>query len=91
MTKDFRRCVSCRKVALRSEFWRVVRCHPSREITIDRGDKLLQGRSVYLCPNADCLQLAQKKNRLGKSLKAAVANDIYQQLASNLSEDVRKI
>lgn len=85
MTKDLRRCVSCRKVALRSEFWRVVRCHPSREITIDLGDKLLQGRSVYLCPNPDCLQLAQKKNRLGRSLKAAVDGDIYQQLASNLA------
>jgi uncharacterized protein len=92
MTKDIRRCVSCRKVALRSEFWRVVRCHPSKQITIsilegfanDLGDKLIQGRSVYLCPTAECLQLAQKKNRLGKSLKAAVGDDIYQQLASLL-------
>jgi uncharacterized protein len=84
VTKDFRRCVSCRKVALRSEFWRVIRCHPSKQITIDLGDKFIQGRSVYLCPNAECLQLAQKKNRLGKSLKAAVGDAIYQQLASYL-------
>jgi uncharacterized protein len=84
MTKDFRRCVSCRKVALRSEFWRVVRCHPSNQITIDLGDTLLQGRSVYLCPNAECLQLAQKKNRLGKSLKAPVSQDVYQALGFRL-------
>jgi uncharacterized protein len=84
VTKDFRRCVSCRKVAIRSEFWRIVRCHPSNQIQIDLGDKLLQGRSVYLCPNAECLQLAQKKNRLGKSLKAQVREDIYEALGSRL-------
>jgi uncharacterized protein len=80
VTKDFRRCVSCRKVALRSEFWRVVKCHPSNQIEIDLGDTFRQGRSVYLCPTAECLQLAQKKNRLGKSLKAQVSQDIYQEL-----------
>jgi uncharacterized protein len=84
MTKDIRRCVSCRKIAMRSEFWRVVRCHPSKQITIDLDDKFIQGRSVYLCPNAECLQLAQKKNRLGKSLKAAVSQDIYQALGFRL-------
>jgi uncharacterized protein len=94
MTKDFRRCVSCRKVALRSEFWRVVRCHPSNQITIsiqegfanDLGDKFIQGRSVYLCPNAECLQLAQKKNRLGKSLKSPVSQAIYQALELQLGQ-----
>jgi predicted RNA-binding protein YlxR (DUF448 family) len=30
MVKDYRRCVSCRKVAAKSEFWRVVRSHPSK-------------------------------------------------------------
>jgi uncharacterized protein len=84
MTKDFRRCVSCRKLAPRNEFWRVVRCHPSKQIAIDLGDTILQGRSVYLCPNAECLQLAQKKNRLGKSLKAPVGQDIYQALGFRL-------
>jgi predicted RNA-binding protein YlxR (DUF448 family) len=84
VTKDFRRCVSCRKIALRTEFWRVVKCHPSNQIEIDLGDTLYQGRSVYLCPTAECLQLAQKKNRLGKSLKAQVSQDIYQALGSKL-------
>jgi uncharacterized protein len=86
MTKDFRRCVSCRKIALRSEFWRVVRCHPSNQIEIDLGDKFRQGRSVYLCPTAECLQLAQKKNRLGKSLKKQVSQDIYQKLGCKLQQ-----
>jgi uncharacterized protein len=82
MTKDYRRCVSCRKVAPRSEFWRVVRCHPSNQIIIDLGNTFVQGRSAYLCPTASCLQIAQKKNRLGRSLKSQVRDDIYQQLES---------
>ncbi len=82
MTKDFRRCVSCRKIAIRSEFWRVVRCHPSNQITIDLGNRFIQGRSAYLCQTVSCLQLAQKKNRLGRSLKAPIREDIYQQLVS---------
>jgi uncharacterized protein len=84
MPKDDRRCVSCRKVAHRNEFLRVVKSHPSNLITIDRGKTFVQGRSAYLCPTVDCLQLAQKKNRLGRSLKAKVSDDIYQQLAAIL-------
>ena len=79
-SKNERRCISCRKIAPKSEFWRVVKCHPSKQIAIDLGKTLLQGRSAYLCPTAECLQSAQKKNRLGRSLRAAVAEDIYHQL-----------
>jgi uncharacterized protein len=82
MTKDYRRCVSCRKVAHRSEFWRVMKCYPSNQIIIDLDKTFRQGRSAYLCPTASCLQIAQKKNRLGRSLKAQVCEDIYQQLGS---------
>lgn len=84
VTKDFRRCVSCRKIALRGEFWRVVKCHPSDRVEIDLGETFRQGRSVYLCPTTECLQLAQKKNRLGKSLKVQVPQSIYQALGSRL-------
>jgi uncharacterized protein len=82
MSKDERRCISCRKLAPRSEFWRVIRCSPSKEIKIDLGGvDRLQGRSAYLCPTVDCLQAAQKKSRLSRSLKAPVRDDIYQQLS----------
>jgi uncharacterized protein len=80
MTKDDRRCVSCRKVAPKNEFLRVVKCHPAKNVVVDLGDMLLQGRSAYICPIASCLQSAQKKNRLGKSLKAQVRDEIYQEL-----------
>jgi uncharacterized protein len=42
------------------------------------------GRSAYLCIQSDCLTTAQKKNRLGRALKAPVTAEIYQQLWSRL-------
>jgi uncharacterized protein len=80
--KDWRRCVCCRKVAHKNEFWRVVKAHPDNLITIDLGKTVIQGRSAYLCPTANCLQIAQKKNRIGRSLKAKINEEIYQQLGS---------
>jgi uncharacterized protein len=80
MLKNHRRCVSCRRVADRNEFWRVVAVHLSQSIQLDLG----MGRSAYLCPQSDCLTAAQKKNRLGRALKAPVTVEIYQQLWSRL-------
>jgi uncharacterized protein len=90
MTKNYRRCVSCRKIAPKSEFWRVVKCNPSTEIAIDIGHHWLQGRSAYICQTGSCLQIAQKKNQLGKSLRAQVCPEIYQQLTALTSVRVKK-
>jgi predicted RNA-binding protein YlxR (DUF448 family) len=86
MQPNYRRCVSCRKVALKQEFWRVVRVHSDAGqstpvVQLDSG----MGRSVYLCPQAACLKLAQKKERLGRALKATVADQVYQTLWQRLS------
>lgn len=82
MQPNQRRCVSCRRVAPKSEFWRVVRLHPDRRVCLDEGI----GRSVYLCPEAGCLRQAQKKNRLGRALKAYVPEAVYQILWQRLAE-----
>ena len=81
MKPNYRRCISCRKVDLKGAFWRVVRLHPSGQLQLDGG----MGRSAYICPQESCLQAAQKKNRLGKALKAAVPPEIYQTLWQRLS------
>jgi len=79
---NHRRCVSCRRVAPKAEFWRVVRVYPDRQVCLDQG----MGRSAYLCPQADCLRQAQKKSRLGRALKANVPEAIYQSLGHRLAE-----
>ncbi|MCU0523589.1 MAG: YlxR family protein [Elainella sp. Prado103] len=81
MHPNYRRCVSCRKVDHKSAFWRVVRVFPSQEVQLDQG----MGRSAYLCPSQDCLQLAQKKDRIGRSLRVAVPTALYQTLGQRLS------
>jgi uncharacterized protein len=78
--KDERRCVSCRKVAPKSAFWRIVRCYPDQQVRLDQG----MGRSVYLCPTRDCLKAAQKKDRLSRSLKAKVDATVYHRLEERL-------
>ncbi len=76
MKKNDRRCLSCRRIAPKSEFLRIVRVHPTKTIQLDRG----MGRSAYVCPCARCLKTAQHKNRLGRALKVKIPADIYEQL-----------
>jgi uncharacterized protein len=82
MKKNYRRCISCRHVAAKEYFWRIVRTYPERQIKLDRG----MGRSVYLCPQIDCLFKAKQKNRLPRSLKASVSQELYQSLENRLAK-----
>ena len=72
----YRRCVSCRRVDHRDMLLRIVRDHLTGNLQLNSGI----GRSAYLCPKADCIRSAQKKNRLERSLKTSVPADIYQKL-----------
>ena len=81
MKPNYRCCASCRKIADKEAFWRVVRVYPSHQVQLDRG----LGRSAYLCREAECLKAAQKKNRLGRSLKAPVSDELYQTLWQRLA------
>ncbi len=83
MKKNYRRCISCRRVAPREEFLRVVRTHPSRSVQLNQG----MGRSAYICPCHSCLKLAQHKNRLGRALKAQIPPEIYEQLWEKIAEN----
>ncbi len=88
--KLHRRCVSCQCIAMRDIFWRLVRVpiastykstheQPNNpdikqyQIQLDHG----MGRSAYVCKKLDCLQIAQKKNRLGRSLRTHIPPDIF--------------
>ncbi len=81
MQPNYRRCLGCGKIATKASFWRIVRVYPSSKVQLDRG----MGRSAYLCPRASCLQAARKKNRLGRNLKIAIPEEIYQILWDRLS------
>ncbi|MCS6960746.1 MAG: YlxR family protein [Pseudanabaenaceae cyanobacterium SKYGB_i_bin29] len=77
----FRRCVICRRLAHRDEFWRIVR--EGNTVKLDQG----MGRSVYVCRQGSCLQEALKKNRLSKALRTPlppiVVAELRQRAASS--------
>lgn len=77
---NYRQCVSCKKVAPKQFFWRVVRLASNGEVKLDKG----MGRSAYLCPNPDCLKQAKSKNRFRSTLKTKVDDHIYQNLQDRL-------
>jgi uncharacterized protein len=95
---NLRRCISCRCLAPKHQFWRVVRLaetgnvqlsqpHPQANIQpAYQSETRLMGRSAYLCPQRDCLETAQKKNRLAKALKTQVPPEIYIQLGQRLTD-----
>ncbi|MBR8827281.1 MAG: YlxR family protein [Gomphosphaeria aponina SAG 52.96 = DSM 107014] len=82
MKQNYRRCISCRQIAPKDSFWRLVKLHPSGQVELDRG----MGRSAYICPQESCLQRARQKNKLGRSLKTIVPEQIYQRLWERLSD-----
>ncbi len=86
MKPNYRRCLSCRQVAPKETFWRIVRVYPSQKVQLNQG----MGRSAYLCPQASCLRRAQIKNRLGKALKAPVPEQLYRDLSQLLVEQSQR-
>ncbi|MDJ0704997.1 MAG: YlxR family protein [Leptolyngbyaceae cyanobacterium MO_188.B28] len=80
MKPNYRRCISCRKIGHKQAFWRIVRVHPSRAVQLNEG----MGRSAYLCPQESCLRIGQKKNRLGRALKASIPTELYDVLWNRL-------
>lgn len=84
MKPNYRRCISCRRVALKQEFWQIVRLYPSGKLQLDRG----MGRSAYICPQVDCLQAAQKKNRLERSLRTSIPQAVYDTLWQRLNPEL---
>ncbi|MEN9229452.1 MAG: YlxR family protein [Thermostichus sp. DG02_5_bins_236] len=75
-----RRCVACRQLFPRSQLWRLVRQFDSHQVLLEEG----MGRSAYLCRQLDCLQTAQRKQRLNKALKASVPDELFQHLEAQL-------
>lgn len=60
-------------MAPKADFWRVVRLAKTTTVCLDHG----MGRSAYLCPQADCLNLAQRKNRLGRALRVPIPDSVW--------------
>lgn len=68
-----RTCVACQQTTAKRELVRVVRT-PAGSVEVDPTGKK-SGRGAYLCKDLGCWQLALKKDRLNRTLKAKLTSE----------------
>jgi hypothetical protein len=83
MKPNLRRCISCRLIAPKEQFLRVVREHSTGTLELNQG----MGRSAYLCLTSGCILLAHKKKRLDRALRTTVPPDFYPKLWGFLGDE----
>ncbi len=74
-----RKCLGCGEMLGKKGMLRIVRGKDG-EISVDETGKK-SGRGAYICRDPKCLEAAQKKHSLERSLKCGIPPDIYEQLA----------
>jgi uncharacterized protein len=74
-----RKCVACNELFERNQLIRIMCEHKSKEIIINPDSKTF-GRSAYICPNNECLKIAEKKNRFTKVLKTTIDKNLLEKL-----------
>lgn len=77
MRVPMRLCVACRQSNEKTKLFRVVRTY--EDIAVDMTYRM-NGRSAYVCKDASCIALAQKKHAFDRSLSKHISEDIYEQL-----------
>ena len=74
--KNHRRCVSCPQMKDKGDLIRIVRNFHDHQILIDQG----MGRSAYICPQAECITIAQKQKKISRSLRRNINPEVYELL-----------
>lgn len=77
--KFLRQCASCREIKNKSELIRITKNFETKTVEINQEGKI-QGRSVYICKNSQCVENALKKNRIEVLLKGKAPKDIKEEL-----------
>lgn len=77
-----RQCVGCREKKNKSELLRIVKTPEG--VFFDLTGKM-NGRGMYICKNADCLDLAKRKKIFEHNFGGAFSNDIYDNLKKELA------
>lgn len=84
--KKFKRqCVLCRALKNKDELIRLTRDFKTSVIKINYNGEI-QGRSVYICKNQECIQKALKKNKIDILLKSKLPENIKSELCAVLKK-----
>ncbi|MBR1681116.1 YlxR family protein [bacterium] len=70
-----RKCVGCGTLKDRKNLIKITFDRQQNEVVLNPDSKIF-GRSVYLCYNKSCIINAMKKNKLQKSLKAPISEEL---------------
>ena len=81
-----RKCVACNSMRPKNELFRVVKI--DGELSLDLTYKA-QGRGAYVCRDASCIALAEKKKGFNRSLKCPVSNEVINSLYTELENGSR--
>lgn len=73
-----RMCSGCMIRRPKEELLRVVQ-NSDGIVSVDTSKKS-EGRGAYVCPDADCIKKAEKKNGFSRTLKTKVLPEIYDEL-----------
>ena len=78
-----RQCVGCNERKAKNELLRVVRT-PEGEIVLDSTGRK-NGRGVYLCNSAKCLNKAKKNGKLASHLECVIPDEVFSALEEQIS------
>ena len=81
-TIPIRQCIGCRTQKPKNELIRVVRS-PQGDVGLDFRGKA-PGRGAYLCRDPQCLKKAVKSRALERALSAAIPQEVYERLLSEM-------
>ena len=71
-----RTCVACRTAGGKRGLLRVVRLPDDAGVEVDVTGKQ-SGRGAYVCATQECVQIAQKRKSLERSLKVSVSDEVF--------------
>lgn len=77
-----RKCTGCGEMKNKKEMFRVIKT-PEDKIILDTTGKQ-NGRGAYICSSSECFQKARKSKALERSLKAAIPEEVYDELEKEL-------
>ncbi len=74
--KKFKRqCASCRKIKNKEDLIKITKDFKTSDVKVNQENKV-QGRSVYICKNIECIEKAFKKNKIEQLLKSKCPENI---------------
>ena len=73
--KFLRQCMCCRTFKKKDDLIRLTKDFKTSEIKINTNNEI-QGRSVYICKNKDCIEKAFKKNRIERLIKSKTPENL---------------